>query len=95
MVVSDLILNNTKHNQSVIDPSSPLNCAALWVLGKHTAIFRTQLLGWQDTIYVPDYAQLYITESEIAGIFDYVCGGGTAFIERSTIRMVPDLLNLN
>ena len=95
VVVSDLTLHNTKHNQSLIDPTSPGYCAALWVLGKHTAIFRTQLLGWQDTVYVLDDAQVYITASEIAGFWDYVCGSGTAFIEQSTIRMVPNLVNLN
>ena len=84
-----------KHNQSLIDPTSPGYCAALWVLGKHTAIFRTQLLGWQDTVYVLSDAQVYITASEIAGFWDYVCGGGTAFIEQSTIRMVRNLVNLN
>ena len=93
-MVSDITLHNTKHNQSLIDPVSPGYCAALWVLGKHTAIFRTQLLGWQDTVYVLDGAQVYITESQIAGFWDYVCGSGTAFIERSTLRMVPNLVNL-
>jgi pectin methylesterase-like acyl-CoA thioesterase len=95
VVVSDLVLQNTKHNQSPTDPSGPVYCAALWVLGKHTAIFRAQILGWQDTIFVLDDAQVYIAESEIAGFYDYVCGSGTAFIERSTIRMVPNLVNLN
>jgi pectin methylesterase-like acyl-CoA thioesterase len=95
VVVSDLTFHNTKHNQSLLDPTSPGYCAALWVLGKHTAIFRTQLLGWQDTVYVLDDAQVYITASEIAGFWDYVCGSGTAFIEQSTIRMVPNLVNLN
>ena len=95
VVVSDLVLHNTKHNQSPTDPAAPVTCAALWVLGKHTAIFRAQILGWQDTLFVLDDAQVYITESEIAGFYDYVCGSGTAFIERSTIRMVPNLVNLN
>ncbi len=95
VVVSDLVLHNTKHNQSMTDPSGPVYCAALWVLGKHTAIFRAQILGWQDTIFVLDDSQVYITESEIAGFYDYVCGGGTAFIERSTIRIVPNVVNLN
>jgi hypothetical protein len=95
VVVRDLTLHNTKHNQSLIDPVSPGYCAALWVVGKHTSIFRTQLLGWQDTIWVHDNAQVYITESVIAGFWDYVCGSGTAFIERSTIRMVPNVVNLN
>lgn len=95
VVISGLTFHNTKHNQSLIDPTSPGYCAALWVLGKHTAIFRTQLLGWQDTVYVLDGGQTYITESEIAGFWDYVCGSGTAFIERSTIRMVPNLVNLS
>jgi pectin methylesterase-like acyl-CoA thioesterase len=95
VVIRDITLHNTKHNQSLIDPVSPGYCAALWVLGKHTAIFRTQILGWQDTIWVHDNAQVYITESEIAGFWDYVFGTGTAFIERSTIRMVPNLVNLN
>lgn len=95
VVVSDLTLHNTKHNQSPTDPSGPVYCAALWVSGEHTAIFRAQILGWQDTIFVLYGAQVYITESEIAGFYDYVCGSGTAFIERSTIRMVPNLVNLN
>lgn len=95
VVVSDLVLHNTKHNQSLTDPETPVTCAALWVLGKHTAIFRAQILGWQDTIFVLDDAQVYVTESEIAGFYDYVCGSGTAFIERSTLRMVPNLVNLN
>jgi pectin methylesterase-like acyl-CoA thioesterase len=95
VVVSDLTLHNTKHNQSLTDPTSPGYCAALWVLGKRTAFFRTQLLGWQDTVYVLDGAQVYITASEIAGFWDYVCGSGTAFIEQSTLRMVPNLVNLN
>ena len=95
VVVSDLTLHNTKHNQSLTDPSPVVNCAALWVVGKHTAIFRAQILGWQDTIFVLDEAQLYITNSEIAGFYDYVCGYGTAFIERSTIRMVRNLLDLD
>lgn len=95
VVISDLTLQNTKHNQSPTDPSPAVNCAALWVVGKHTAIFRTHILGWQDTIFVLDDAQLYITDSEIAGFWDYVCGYGTAFIERSTIRMVRNLLDLD
>lgn len=95
VVVSDLTLQNTKHNQSPSDPSDPVNCAALWVVGKHTAILRARILGWQDTIFVLDDAQVYITNSEIAGFYDYVCGSGTAFIERSTIRMVRNLLDLN
>jgi len=95
VVVSDLTLHNTKHNQSPTDPSPVVNCAALWVVGKRTAIFRAQILGWQDTIFVLDDAQVYITDSEIAGFWDYVCGYGTAFIERSTIRMVRNLLDLD
>jgi hypothetical protein len=95
VVVSDLTLQNTKHNQSPFDPSPAVNCAALWVVGKHTAIFRARLLGWQDTVFVLDDAQAYITNSEIAGFWDYVFGSGTAFIERSTIRMVRNLLDLD
>ena len=95
VVVSDLTLHNTKHNQSPTDPSDPVSCAALWVLGKRTAFFRAQILGWQDTIFVLDDAQLYITESEIAGYVDYVCGSGTAFIERSTLRTVRNFLDLD
>ena len=91
VVVSDLILHSTKQS----DPSGNVYAASLWVWGEHTAIFRTQILGWQDTIFVLDGAQLYITNSEIAGFYDYVCGGGTAFIEQSTIRMVRNLANLN
>jgi len=95
VVISGLTLQNTKHNPSPTDPGGGVFCAALWVVGEHTAIFRTQILGWQDTIFILDEAQLYITESEIAGFYDYVCGAGTAFIERSTVRMVPNLAHLS
>jgi pectin methylesterase-like acyl-CoA thioesterase len=91
VVVSDLTLHNTEPT----DPFGNVYAASLWVWGEHTAIFRTRILGFQDTIFVLDGAQVYITKSEIAGFYDYVCGGGTAFIEQSTIRMVRNLANLN
>ncbi len=84
VIVYNLTLNNT----SITQPEGPVYGAALWVQGQRTEFNNVRLLGYQDTIFFLPDSTSYFTGCEVDGYVDFLCGGGTAFIELSTIRTI-------
>lgn len=62
----------------------------LWDRGTNTICKNVTMLSYQDTYYTNNNdGQFYWETSDIHGTVDFICGGGTLFMENSTITVEP------
>lgn len=53
--------------------------------GDHTICKNVKMLSYQDTYYTHTRGSLYLEDSDIHGVVDFICGGGDVFFNKCTI----------
>jgi len=85
VVLKDLTL------QCTVDYNELTNAergVALFDAGTNNAYQNIRLLGRQDVYYSDNSATSYFSDCEIHGTVDFICGGGSVWFERCTIKLV-------
>ncbi len=59
---------------------------ALWDQGDRNILKNVKLLSYQDTYYTGD-GRIYLENSEIHGVVDFICGGGDLFFNECLIYL--------
>ncbi|WP_407566751.1 pectinesterase family protein [Polymorphospora sp. A560] len=82
-VAENLTISNDFDESST---SSGHQAVALNLGADRAVLRRVRLLGDQDTFLVNDSARAYMVDSYVEGTVDFIFGGGTIVIDRSTVH---------
>ena len=87
--LQDLTIQNSwDYYGKIAEGSNAGRAVCLWDKGTNTICKNVTLLSYQDTYYTNNNnGQYYWETSDIHGTVDFICGGGTLFMENSTITV--------
>ena len=87
--LQDLTIQNCwDYYGKIAEGSNAGRAVCLWDKGTNTICKNVTLLSYQDTYFTNNNnGQYYWETSDIHGTVDFICGGGTLFMENSTITV--------